>query len=87
MARKVFTTEVYDVIRDPEVDVIIEVMGGIEETKQYLIDALNEKKHVITANKDLMALYGSELLHVAKKTAVTFTMKQVSQVGFRFCVH
>ncbi|PRR90794.1 homoserine dehydrogenase [Bacillus sp. NMCN1] len=67
VAREVFTTEVYDVIRDPEVDVIIEVMGGIEETKQYLIDALNEKKHVITANKDLMALYGTELLHVAKE--------------------
>ncbi|MGG0526708.1 homoserine dehydrogenase [Bacillus pumilus] len=67
VAREVFTTEVYDVIRDPEIDVIIEVMGGIEETKQYLIDALNEKKHVITANKDLMALYGTELLHVAKE--------------------
>lgn len=67
VAREVFTTEVYDVIRDPEVDVIIEVMGGIEKTKQYLIDALNEKKHVITANKDLMALYGTELLHVAKE--------------------
>ncbi|KEP28236.1 MULTISPECIES: homoserine dehydrogenase [Bacillus] len=67
VAREVFTTEVYDVIKDPEVDVIIEVMGGIEDTKQYLIDALNEKKHVITANKDLMALYGTELLHVAKE--------------------
>ncbi|MGA3882253.1 homoserine dehydrogenase, partial [Bacillus pumilus] len=49
VAREVFTTEVYDVMRDPEVDVIIEVMGCIEETKQYLRDALNEKKHVITA--------------------------------------
>ncbi|MFJ5964677.1 homoserine dehydrogenase [Bacillus sp. NPDC093026] len=67
VAREVFTTEVYDVIRDPKVDVIIEVMGGIEHTKQYLIDALNEKKHVITANKDLMALYGTELSHVAKE--------------------
>ena len=37
------TTEVYDVIDDPEVDVIIEVIGGVEQTKQYLLDALKAK--------------------------------------------
>lgn len=59
------TTDVTDVIDDPEIDVIIEVMGGIEETRQYLLRALRQGKHVVTANKDLMALYGSELLAVA----------------------
>ncbi len=61
------TTEVYDVIDDPEVDVIIEVIGGVEQTKQYLLDALKAKKHVVTANKDLIAVYGSELLAAAKE--------------------
>ena len=59
------TTNATDVIDDPEIDVIIEVMGGIEETRQYLLRALRQGKHVVTANKDLMALYGSELLTVA----------------------
>lgn len=57
----------YDVIDDPDVDVVIEVIGGVEQTKQYLVDALRSKKHVVTANKDLMAVYGSELLAEAKE--------------------
>lgn len=61
------TTEVYDVIDDPDVDVIIEVIGGVEQTKEYLLDALKSKKHVVTANKDLMAVCGSELLAEAKE--------------------
>ncbi|MES5395638.1 homoserine dehydrogenase [Bacillus amyloliquefaciens] len=67
LPKEVLTTEVYDVIDDPEVDVIIEVIGGVEQTKQYLLDALNAKKHVVTANKDLIAVYGSELLAAAKE--------------------
>lgn len=59
------TTNVSDVIEDPEIDVVIEVMGGIEHTKQYLLEALKRKKHVVTANKDLMAVYGTELLKTA----------------------
>ncbi|MBM7647757.1 homoserine dehydrogenase [Bacillus ectoiniformans] len=59
------TTDPYDVVNDPDIDVIVEVMGGIEDTRQYIIDALNAKKHVVTANKDLIALYGSELQKVA----------------------
>lgn len=67
LPKEVLTTEVYDVIDDPEVDVIIEVIGGVEQTKQYLLDALSAKKHVVTANKDLIAVYGSELLAAAKE--------------------
>ncbi|MGD6817315.1 homoserine dehydrogenase [Metabacillus sp. 84] len=59
------TTDPYEVIQDPKIDVLIEVMGGIEQTKEYLLEALNKKKQVVTANKDLMALYGSELLAAA----------------------
>lgn len=43
MPKEVLTTEVYDVIDDPDVDVIIEVIGGVEQTKQYLLDALRTK--------------------------------------------
>lgn len=67
LPREVLTTEVYDVIDDPDVDVIIEVIGGVKQTKEYLLDALKSKKHVVTANKDLMAVCGSELLAEAKE--------------------
>lgn len=59
------TTDPYEVVNNPEIDLVVEVMGGIDETRQYIIDALQAKKHVVTANKDLMALYGSELQKVA----------------------
>ncbi|MCG3083183.1 homoserine dehydrogenase [Anoxybacillus sp. LAT_35] len=63
----VLTTNVEEVINDPDIDVVIEVMGGIEETRQYILQALKNGKHVVTANKDLMALYGTELLSVASE--------------------
>ncbi|MGM9929187.1 MAG: homoserine dehydrogenase [Bacillus sp. (in: firmicutes)] len=61
------TTDVNDILEDPEIDIVIEVIGGVGETRQYLLKALRNKKHVVTANKDLMALYGSELLTVASQ--------------------
>ncbi|MGM8211243.1 homoserine dehydrogenase [Virgibacillus sp. W0430] len=57
----VLTTNCDDVLNDPEIDVIVEVMGGIEEARQYILRAFQAKKHVVTANKDLIALYGPEL--------------------------
>jgi homoserine dehydrogenase len=56
-----------DIILDPDIDIIIEVIGGIEKSKRYISDALKQKKHVITANKDLMALHGAELLTLASE--------------------
>ncbi|WP_153126595.1 homoserine dehydrogenase [Peribacillus tepidiphilus] len=60
--RSLLTTDANDILENPEIDVVIEVMGGIEQTREYLLKAVRNKKHVVTANKDLMALYGSELL-------------------------
>lgn len=62
---EMLTTNVDDIISNPEIDVVVEVMGGVEETRKHLLTALRNKKHVVTANKDLMAVYGSELLSVA----------------------
>ncbi|ANS75489.1 homoserine dehydrogenase [Paenibacillus yonginensis] len=58
----ILTQDPWEVIRHPDIDIIIEVMGGVEDTKTYLLDALEHGKHIVTANKDLMALYGSEIL-------------------------
>ncbi|HLU23182.1 homoserine dehydrogenase [Lederbergia graminis] len=59
------TTDANEVLQDPEIDVVIEVMGGIEESRAYITQALKAKKHVVTANKDLIALYGPELQDLA----------------------
>lgn len=56
-----------DVLLDPEIDIVVEVMGSVEETRGYLVQALEQKKHVVTANKDLMAVHGPELLYLAEK--------------------
>lgn len=64
---ELLTTNEEDILNDPDIDVVIEVMGGVEKTREYLLKALNNKKHVVTANKDLMAVYGTELHTVAAK--------------------
>ncbi|MBI0577410.1 homoserine dehydrogenase [Neobacillus cucumis] len=64
---QVLTNNPDDILQDPEINVVIEVMGGVEETKKYLQSALQSGKHVVTANKDLMALHGSELLKLASE--------------------
>ncbi len=56
------TENPWDVIENPEIDVVVEVMGGIELSKQLILAALDRGKHVVTANKDLMALHGPEIL-------------------------
>lgn len=59
------TEDPYDVIQDQEIDIVVEVIGGVEQTKEWLLDALKQKKHVVTANKDLMAIHGAQLLKTA----------------------
>jgi homoserine dehydrogenase len=61
----VFTTDVRDILYDPSIDIIVEVMGGIEEAKQAIENALHAGKQVVTANKDVMAEHGHELLKLA----------------------
>lgn len=57
---------------DPEVAVVIEVMGGSHPAYEYTMRALRAKKHVITSNKEVVASYGSEFLEVAKEAGVAY---------------
>ncbi|MCG0313843.1 MAG: homoserine dehydrogenase, partial [Calditerricola sp.] len=63
--RELLTTDPRDILEDPSIDVVVEVMGHVEPTRQYLLEALRRGKHVVTANKDLMALHGGEILALA----------------------
>ncbi|WP_379970733.1 homoserine dehydrogenase [Ectobacillus sp. sgz5001026] len=62
----ILTTDVNDIIYNKEIDIVIEVMGGLKQAYDYVLTALANGKHVVTANKDLMAQYGAELLATAK---------------------
>lgn len=56
-----------DILHDETIDIIVEVMGGIEPARTYITEALKAGKNVVTANKDLMAAHGGELLDLAQE--------------------
>ncbi|MHB8508676.1 MAG: homoserine dehydrogenase [Candidatus Dormibacteria bacterium] len=64
------TTDPAEILDDPEVDVVIEVIGGSDPAHEYLKRALRAGKHVITANKEVMAKAGPELLELAQANDV-----------------
>src|SRR5699024_12748153 len=55
------TTNPDDVINNDKIDVIVEVIGGIDLAREYMLKAFTAKKHIVTANKDLIDLHGPEL--------------------------
>ncbi len=68
MAEEVeLTTNFDDILHDAEIKIVVELMGGLHPAKGYISDALNAGKNVVTANKDLMATFGSELIALAAK--------------------
>ena len=61
-----------EIVEDPEISIVIEVMGGIEPAKTMILEALFAGKNVVTANKDLVAVHGRELLDAAQENQVDF---------------
>ena len=64
------TTNAEDILADPDIHILVEVMGGSEPAGDYLKRALSSGKHVVTANKEVMAKNGPELLALAAKHKV-----------------
>lgn len=67
----VLTTNVMEIIDDPEIDIVVELIGGIVKAKEFILMALAKGKHVITANKALLAEHGKEIYEAANKNGVT----------------
>ena len=61
-----------DILKDDEIQIVVEVMGGIEPAKTFILKCLNAGKSVVSANKDLIAVYGKELLDAAEENQVDF---------------
>ena len=64
------TTDLQSIVADPSINIIIEVMGGIEPAKSLILEAIKNKKSVITANKALLATHGHELFNAADAAGV-----------------
>ena len=65
--KSLLTDKWEDIINDDEIEIIVEVTGGVVPARERVIEALEKGKNVVTANKDLIAAYGTELFEVADK--------------------
>ncbi len=66
----IYTADYHQVINDPEVNVVVELIGGTTIAKSIILEALNNKKHVVTANKALLAHEGKEIFKTAYENGV-----------------
>ena len=64
---EVLTDDWEGIIHDPEISIVIELMGGVEPARTYILQALEAGKNVVTANKDLLAEHGQELMEDAER--------------------
>lgn len=68
------TDEVEEIIGDDEIDIVVELMGGLHPAREYMLAAMRAGKHVVTANKDVVAQFGKEMFAAAEEC----------RTGFRF---
>lgn len=66
------TDKIEDIVEDPEIDIVVELLGREHPAKEYIAAALEHKKNVVTANKDVLAKYGKELFPIAEAHQVDF---------------
>jgi homoserine dehydrogenase len=64
------TTNAQEIIEDPEISIVLELIGGYEPAKTFILDAFRHKKHVVTANKALLAVHGPEIFRAAHEAGV-----------------
>lgn len=66
----VLTTDIQQVLADPRVDIVVELMGGYDVAKRVILEAVQRGKHVVTANKALLAVHGEEIFAAACRQGV-----------------
>jgi homoserine dehydrogenase len=78
LPKNILVTDGGTVLSDPEIDIVVELIGGIHPAKEYIIKALKNGKHVVTANKALLASEGSDIFKTARENKV--------EIGFEAAV-
>ena len=66
----ILTTDAMDIINDPDIDIVLELIGGSGPVKDMVLKAIENGKHVVTANKSLIALHGNEIFAKASEKGV-----------------
>ena len=64
------TTDALEIIHDPQIHIVVELMGGVKKAKDYILEAMENGKHVVTANKALLAEHGEEIYLTAERCGV-----------------
>ncbi|MEH1792224.1 MULTISPECIES: homoserine dehydrogenase [unclassified Nostoc] len=70
LSTDVLTTDLEAIVNDPAVDIVVEVMGGLEPARSLILKALSNGKHVVTANKAAIARFGAEIFTTANQVGV-----------------
>jgi homoserine dehydrogenase len=68
--KSLLTTDAGEILSDPDISIVIELMGGYEPARTYVLQAIENGKHVVTANKAMLATYGNELFCAAQNKGV-----------------
>jgi len=76
--RVILTKDANDIFTDPEISIVVELIGGIEPAKSFILQAIEHGKHVVTANKALLSQHGKEIFEAASRKGV--------EVGFEASV-
>jgi len=69
--RSVFTSDAHELLDDPGIDIVVELIGGINPAKEFVLKAIRNGKHVVTANKALLAEHGKEIFNLARDRGVS----------------
>jgi homoserine dehydrogenase len=69
------TEDAFEVINDPDIQIVVELIGGTGIAKDLVTQAIEKGKHVVTANKALIAMHGNELFELAQKNGVTIAFE------------
>lgn len=76
----IMTTDLTEIVSDPDVDIVIEVIGGLEPARTLILDAIAHGKHVVTANKAVIARFGDEIFTAANQAGV-YVMLEAAVAG------
>ena len=68
----IVTDKIEDILEDSEIKIVVELMGGLHPAREYMLAAMEAGKHVVTANKDVIAQFGADMFDQAKKQQVGF---------------
>ena len=70
------TRDIFDVVNNPEIDIVLELIGGTSVAKELVLTAIENGKHVVTANKALIAEHGNEIFAKARDKGVILLLKR-----------